>query len=329
MARNLTYRHLNETTNRAMEGELFEGFRVAGVTEELRTRMLWSRRKHFAYHPPVQEIIDELEWAFTQIDSLDEGEVVDLISLAIVAPSGCGKSSIIREFARIHSPVHHPTHEGYPVRHALLKDGDTGLKGLYSALLFPFNHPLSRDEAAPKGVTVDRYENALLGQMEKAGTRMFFPDEFQHVKGKNMKSLVNQLKHTMDIAQVPFVPTGTPDVRAILHADLQLADRFPVMELEMMSISTTRQARAYQTFLKGYEEFMPLPEPSQLGSVDIATAVFNKVRIPERHNGDNQYVGSTNVRRITKFVQRATVTALRQGSENITVEIINGLNAIN
>lgn len=214
------------------------------------------------------------------------------------------------------------TYEGFPIQKCMLKDSITGLKGLYSALLEPYGHPYADPKViTPKNNTISQLEDALIYVLKTSGTKIYFVDEFQHSCGRNQKSILNQLKRTMLVSRVPLVLVGMPEVEKILKEDEQLFDRCPIKEysrLEMLSINDTNKARELQSFLKGYEEFLPVPERSNLASPKLAQKIFERVQFPAGH----KFHGKTNLRRISDFLAEVTVNALRLNIDCIMEEII-------
>jgi hypothetical protein len=297
----LVFSHLNSQTSPLVEKPLLE-------------REKWVREDHFVYYPKAQACLDQLNWVFEQ-GTFNKGDFAsDLEGMTIIGDHGAGKTAIYREFRRRHPPEHSASKEGYPVAYCMLKDSITGLKGLYSAVLSAYGHPYG-DPALLKmeRITIDQLEEVLIYTLKETKTQLLFIDEFQHARGKNQQAILNQLKRTMLVSRVPFVPMGTPNVMSVLNSDPQLADRCPVKDystLELWPFGTD-----FRQFLGGYEQFLPFPEPTGLSSKDLASLIFEKVEFQDGPDG-----GKTNLRRISRFLKKVSVRALRNNHNHILEE---------
>lgn len=311
------FRHLNKKTNDVMELSLDE-------------RVRWARKEHFVLYPKAIKCLNQLEWIFSQGDVESTSDLIfDQEGFTIIGDSGVGKSSIVRQFIRMHPSKHLAEHECYPIGYCMLKDSATNLKGLYSAMLGAYKHPYGDGDAFRlKKITVDTLENVLIHMLRKSGTRIFIIDEFQHADGRNQQSILNQLKRTMLVARVPFIPVGTNEVRQILDVDIQLADRCPIKDYSALANWTFDDD--FRKFLAGYEHFIPLPEPSYLHSSDLARAIFDRVKfIPatdaQKASASSETQEETNLRRISRFLTKVQVAALKSNKTNITLEDIKSV----
>ena len=264
-------------------------------------------------------ILKQLKWIFEQrLYHEDEELPYDLEGLTIIGNSGAGKTYIVKEFMRRHSRIHHPTFEEEPVGYCVLKDSVTGLKGLYSAILSAYGHPYGDSGILKlKKITIDQLEETLLHILKNAKTQLLFIDEFQHARGRNQQAILNQLKRTMLVSHIPFVPIGIPQVSDILQLDSQLADRCPITEYS--SLNHWHLDKDFRSFLAGYERFLPFPEPSNLSSGDRSRKIFEKVIFQRRNNNGR----ITNLRRVVKFLKKAAINALMEAHECILEEVLD------
>lgn len=179
----MSYSHVNQPTNLYVEKSIAE-------------KIAWIRKDHFVFYDKARKCLEELEYLFDQLNYMENTIFPsDLESMSIVGEPGTGKTTIELKFLQTHSPGHHPSFEGYPVAYCMLKDSITGLKGLYSSLLNAYGHPYADQEAIQHyRITVDQFEEELIFTAKKAGTKLMFIDEFQHAKGRNQQSILNQLK---------------------------------------------------------------------------------------------------------------------------------------
>ncbi|MFX1257491.1 MAG: TniB family NTP-binding protein [Promethearchaeota archaeon] len=300
----MRFSHLNESTISFME-------------KPIEAKIQWIVDDHFVYYEKAKRCLEQLDWIYEQsIYIKDDDFPSDLEGLTIIGDSGAGKTSIVKEFIRLHSVEHHASYEAYPVAYAMLKDSITGLKGLYSSLLSAFNHPFADpDSFKYKKVTIDQLEEVLVHTLKNTKTLVFFIDEFQHASGRSQQAILNQLKRTMLVSRVPFIPTGTPDVKKVLQLDLQLADRCPIKNYT--ELTNWEFDNEFRRFLAGYEKFLPFTEPSNLSSRLMAELIWNRVKF--------QIKGTiiTNLRHLVRYLKKVAVRSLRMGNECITEEIIN------
>ncbi len=295
----LQYNHLNSQTSVFVEKPLVE-------------RIKWAREDHFVYYPKAQACLDQLNWVLDQVVINGRDIPSDMEGLTIVGDTGAGKTAIISECLRRFPPEHSTFKEGHPVAYCVLKDSITGLKGLYSALLSAYGHPYANPISLRlERIAIDNLEEVLIHTLKETKTRLLFIDEFQHAKGRYQQAILNQLKRTMLVSQVPFVPVGTPDIKSVLNSDPQLADRCPVKDYSTLDYWPFDNE--FRKFLAGYEQFLPFPEPSDLSSKSLAREIFEKVKFPDEDpNG-----GKTSLRHVTRFLKKVVVRALTSGHNQI------------
>lgn len=320
-----TYKHLNAETNLVMEGinpnQKDPDKRFWENKQKL--KRYWVSRNHFIFYPKAEKCLEELN-LITELSLANKNidYIEDKDSITLKGDTGLGKTAIINECLRIHQSEHYEDREIFHGAHALLKDEITGMRGMYSALLRPFNHPYAHiDLTNRRDISISVLENTLLHLLEKNEVTIFFIDEFQHIKGRNMQKFLNQIKRTMLVSGVPFVPVGMPEVEDILAFDTQLANRCPVKECS--NLKHWKCDKELQQFLRGYETFLPFPEPSRLSRPNITKKIFNKVEFdPTKKGYEHLRANSTNLREITRFLRRVTLESLLKNENCITEEKI-------
>lgn len=208
-------------------------------------------------------------------------------------------------------------------------------------MIAPYHHPLSDPVSTRvKRPTIDQYENTLIYLMNRTRTRLFFIDDFQHLKGLNMEPLLDQFKRMALVARVPLVPAGLPVVKQIFEQDIQLADRFPVQDFSFLHYWPYNEA--FQSFIKGYEAFLPFPEPSKLWSSKLSEMIFNRVKFRPVEKTSLQNIGAeeqdffvspegkqqseskeyTNLRRTVRLIRDLAKEALTNNKRCITADDI-------
>lgn len=303
----MSYNHLDDDTIPILELSMQE-------------KLKWIRKEHFVYYEQAEKCLNKLNWIFEQTLFSDENEFIsDMEGLSIIGGTGTGKTSIKNEFKRMHLPEHNPTHETYPVVSCLLKDSITGLKGLYTALLQPFNHPYAKSQTFKmEKVTIAQLEDVLIYTLRQTGTKLYLIDEFQHALGRNKQAILNQLKRTMLVSQVPFIPIGTTEVETILKLDKQLADRCPVRPYSKLDY--LKYGLEFRKFIGGYEKKLPFSEPSKLSQKDRSLLIFNKIAFDDCKKKVHSNVA--NRRGIAKVLKLASYEALRNKHDCIHEEDI-------
>ncbi len=297
------YPHLNEETKAIVEKNLEE-------------KLNWVRHKHFIPFSKAMKCLGYMEWLYERgkID-IDSEFPSDMDSFTIMGDSGSGKSMIADEFINMHKHQSYSDHEEYPVAYTVLKAGVTGLKGLYSALLTAVRHPMAdSDLISSKKITIDYLEELVIHTYRATKTIILVIDEFQHLLGPNQQAIINQIKRTMLLSRVRFIPMGiTQDTKKVLGFDIQLANRCPVKRFSHLELWSNDVE--FRKFLLEMEHFLPFPEPSDLSKEDVADYIFNSVQFLE-----GPIVGKTNLRNIVQFVNLTAEFALNHYHKKILKE---------
>ncbi|MHA1428206.1 MAG: TniB family NTP-binding protein [Candidatus Helarchaeota archaeon] len=338
------FSHLNDETNNFLN-------RTSEIGSNKKKKQMlrhWILRvPHFVFHSKAQQCINQIQYIFQQtidiphdedFDNVFEGvldtsfqdRLLDMEGMTITGEGGTGKTFTIQEFIRLKKRIVNSQYEHHPVEHVILKDSITGLKGLYSSLLAPFNSPYANPNAVRREkVTIDTMEQALIHTLRVTKTKLLFIDDFQHALGKNRQPIINQLKRTMIVSQVPFILVGTPEVWHILGQDPQLADRCPIKDYSRYGWTFNNDE--YRDFLRGYEEYFPFPEQSELFEEGISTLIFEKVQYgnlthPEDLKIENpsrpRPPNATSLRRLVGYLKKLASIALMKNQNKVTRELI-------
>lgn len=335
----ICFEHLNEETNTIIN----RINTIHSVGKRKRMQLYWlTKVPHFVYHHNAVKCIDQCKYIIDQTEDLPHDadfesvfngiyentseELRDLEGMTITGESGTGKTSIILEFIRLQKRRSNPNFEHHPVTHIFLKDAITGLMGLYSALLAPYNSLYANPKVRKRErISVDILEQSLIYTLKTTGTRLIFIDEFQHALGRNRQAVLNQLKRTMVVSQVPFIIVGTPDIEYILNSDPQLADRCPVKEYSRLKYSFYDDD--FKEFVGCYEEFLPFPEQSGLNDDSIAEKIFEKIKFGNPKHPDDtkddkptkpRPPNATSLRRLVNYINKVATVAIRKNHNKIT-----------
>ncbi len=267
----LKYKHLNQETNAIME-------------KDSNSLQFWMRIPHFVFFDKTNNILEKTNWITQQtaiMQSLDDDELYDIESMSIVGETGAGKTTFCRFFKELYPKKNTGKKEIIPVVHIKLKSSIAGLTGFYSALLEPYGNPYANPEILRnQHVKIAHLHETLKVLIQKAETKLIFIDEFQHIfeMRKNgavvNQAIINHLKLLMEEARVAIIPVGVLSTEAFLSIDSQLAGRCPIKEYSRLDYwefpcdtQKNREARTrFRNLLKGFEAFLPFPEPSFLYS---------------------------------------------------------------
>ena len=81
-----------------------------------------------------------------------------------------------------------------------------------------------------------------------------------------------------------------------------------------------QEARArFRNLLKGFEAYLPFPEPSRLSSPEISELIFQRVKFSKIEEGE---LGRTNIRKIAWFLRIVGDLALKNGHTQVHIEDI-------
>ena len=158
---------------------------------------------------------------------------VRMPSLLIYGVSGAGKSMLLENFRRDHSPSR-PTRSGHraivttqmppvPVIHSLYSEIVRALSG----------HP------RPTARFYELEDNAL-SLLRQASPRMLIIDEFQHLLSCNpreQRAALNMVKYLSNDRRMTVVAAGTHEALHVMRFDSQIASRFEQMELPIWAES--------------------------------------------------------------------------------------------
>jgi hypothetical protein len=223
-------------------------------------------------------------------------------NLLIVGRSGNGKSSILERFAHRH-PVQ-ITSTGSPIAPVLhLSMPETPDESeFWSEILWSMgiSHG-DRDSAASK----KRQAKSILGY---AGIRVLVIDEFNNLTtaGKRAADLLAAIKGLSNDLKICVIAAGTQAAINALNLEPQMKSRFEPAALDRWKLDTE-----YLRFLASYERLLPLAEPSNLASRELA---------PKLHSKAGETLGST-----VKLLKEAASFAISSGREKIDSEVLRGM----
>ncbi len=189
-------------------------------------------------------------------------------NLLLVARSGNGKTSIVQHFTNQHivklESLEKGQHPVVPVLRIEMPESPDESE-FWSLILsaFRISHR-ERNSAVEK-----KHEAKSLLQYAK--TRVLIIDEFNNLanSGKMTIHLLGAIKGLGNDLQMSIIAAGTQAAINALHADPQMTSRFDACPLPRWTLNAE-----YLRFLASYERLLPLAEPSQLASRNLAPKIY-------------------------------------------------------
>jgi hypothetical protein len=220
-------------------------------------------------------------------------------NLLIVGRSGNGKSSILERFARRH-PVQ-ITSTGSPIApvlHIAMPETPDESE-FWSEILWSMgiSHG-DRDSAAAK----KRQAKSIL---QYAGIRVLVIDEFNNLTtaGKRAADLLAAIKGLSNDLKISVIAAGTQAAINALNLEPQMKSRFEPAALDRWKLNTE-----YLRFLASYERLLPLAEPSNMASRELAPRLYAMA---------GETLGST-----VKLLKEAASFAIESGKEKIDDDVL-------
>lgn len=257
--------------------------------------------KIYILYPRLSKILESMAFCYEQSKYFPEPEC-----LFIEGRSGVGKTTMYKYYMQQFPKEE--TNEGrvVPILFARIQVPAT-VSDLVTELLTNLGDP-----AAEIG-TVGSRARRLRKLIERCRVRLIILDEFQHFidrdSQKILKTISDWLKNLIEDTKVPVILIGMPGSDAVLDANDQLNRRFSAREiLDPFKWKTVEQKNEFRSFLKMLDEKLPLTEEAYLAEETLAFRFFCASR------------GVVGI--VIKIIRRASIIALQEGKENISLEIL-------
>lgn len=226
-------------------------------------------------------------------------------NLLIVGQSGKGKSSILERFSHRH-PVQ-VAEAGTPVAPVLhISMPETPDESeFWSIILWALG--MTHAERAPAPIKKREAKSAMI----YAGIRVLVIDEFNNLTyaGRRAADLLALIKGLSNDLKISIVAAGTQAAINALNSEPQMKSRFEPAALDRWRLNVD-----YLRFLASYERFLPLAEPSNLASRELATDIYGMA---------GETIGGT-----VKLLKAAAKTAIELGRERIDTEVLKKTNFV-
>ena len=226
--------------------------------------------------------------------------------LLIIGETGRGKTTIAKYYEKNFPRT--VNHDGtiIPVLRSSVSAPAT-IKGMASRLLMDLGDPL------PERGSIPSLTMRLCRLIKQCRVELIILDEFQHLvdedRKKVLQSSADWLKHILNETGVPIILMGMPWSVNILRANNQLQRRFSsINELKDFGWSTAKEQQDFTNFLIVLETALPLPNPSNLFSGQMALRLFCATR--------------GIISNVMKLISKAAEKAFAKGFESITIDLL-------
>jgi hypothetical protein len=220
-------------------------------------------------------------------------------NVLVVGRSGNGKSSILERFTGRH-PIQE-TETGSPIAPILLIEmpETPDESELWSTILWGLG--ISHREKDPASLKQRQVKSA----MHYAQVRILAIDEFNNLvnAGRAAGSLLAAIKGLSNELKISIVAAGTQASINAINSDPQMSSRFEPAVLDRWKLDSE-----YLRFLASYERLLPLAEPSNLATRELA---------PKLYGMTGETIGAT-----VKLLKVASVTAIESGKERIDAKVL-------
>ena len=227
--------------------------------------------------PDVREVLNKskeerIQYIFTQrfIKYTKVIEILDYMELLISIPkqtrpecmllygeSGTGKTSIIRQFQKMHPPTEDPLSDEDTVPVLVVETPfEPKVSMLYDRILYEIGVPYK----ATENVVVK--ENRIELYVNKLGIKMLILDEFHNIlngSASGQRKVLSAIKSLTNTLKIPIVLAGTRDALTAIESEDEMKRRFFPKYLPKW-----KKDKDFVLFLKSVEKTLPLKYPSYL-----------------------------------------------------------------
>jgi len=259
-------------------------------------RIAYCKTDRWIGYTRAQQIMDKLDQLLVYPKSLR------MPSILLVGRGNNGKSSIVSRFAS-RNPVQMSA-TGSPIAPVVkISMPETPSESdFWSEILWAMgiSHG-DRDSVASK-------KKEAKSILIYAGIRILVIDEFNNLTtaGKAAGDLLTAIKMLSNDLKISIVAAGTQAAINALNLEPQMKSRFEPAALDRWKLDVE-----YLRFLASYEKLLPLAEPSNLASRDIAPLIYAM---------SGETIGST-----VKLLKEASSFAISSGRERIDEKVLKAM----
>lgn len=238
-----------EEVEKHLNSLLPETREVLDKPKEERIKYVFSQR--FIKYPRAVDILNYMETLISVPKQIRPE------CMLLFGESGTGKTSIIRQFQKMHPPTEDPLLDEDTIPVLVVETPfEPKVSMLYDRILYEIGVPYKTTE----NVVVK--ENRIEFYVNKLGIRMLILDEFHNIlngSATQQRKVLSAIKSLTNILNVPIVLAGTRDALIAVESEDEMKRRFLPKYLPKWE-----KDRDFAIFLKSLERTLPLKRPSYL-----------------------------------------------------------------
>ncbi|MDD5249053.1 MAG: TniB family NTP-binding protein [Rhodocyclaceae bacterium] len=248
---------------------------------------------------------DRAKAILAHMDELfDHPPIERMPNMLIVGQSNNGKTQILKHFLAKHPPNPNPDGDAAIIPAVFVRaPGTPDIGELCVRILDEVKSPYKETSSPAERI---RTVKKVLGRI---GTRMLLIDDIQHmltggaVKQREFRNGIKDLGNELHIS---IVAAGIEDAYVVFATDPQLSNRFHPEPLPLWRMDT-----GMGRLLSSIERKLPLRQPSDLKSAELLQKIA--------------FMSEGTIGEIYDVVKMAAIRAIRDGTERITLELLDGL----
>lgn len=265
------------------------------AARENKVRLAYLKADRYIPHEAAEVVMEKLG------EVLSTPNTVRPPCCMVVAEPDMGKSTLFREFERLHPPVDNVDGDAAIVPVMRMQFPESGSDGVYAEIIRKLNSETTSNPS--KG----RLRSQALSLLNGIGNRMLIIDEVANVltvDATKQTVAMNAIKFITNETERPIVFGVTPEAFNVVRKENHIRSRF-----EPIFIPRFVEGTAYRELLYGFELVLPLRKPSNLISDDtLANEILTRS------------LGITG--KISKLLNAAAKEAINSGVEQITIDIL-------
>ncbi len=254
-------------------------------------------------YPQAESGILELE------KLLQHPQIGRVPGMSLIAHTHNGKTTLIEEFMRRNRLPEAEKWEGLYRPIVFVNAPNTAdTQKLYRKILVALGAKFNESEREAK------LQSLVMHHLDATETVMLIIDEFHNALATSEKKLsayLNAIKDFCVELHIPVVVAGNEKVPNALSAVEELENR-----LEPFVLPNWTDHASFQKVLKGIEERLPFPKPSNLSNKEIAQHIFLRTGGLE---------GGALLGEVIRLIKKACLIALEKDKSRLDLEIIKNV----
>lgn len=224
-------------------------------------RILHIRRDRWVGYDRANQIITKLE------DLLVHPKIERMPNMLIIGDSNNGKSRLINHFFNKHLASDNPLGRSIKVPVLLVEAPSSGsVEHLYKRILDSLISPYKTS------IKLADLEEQVIKVLKEINLGIIIIDEVHNLLSgapREQRHFLTALKTLGNIVKVPIIGVGTKNAFTAFQTDPQIANRYVTERLTKWKLDTQ-----FLRFLASLEKIIPLKDPSNLTSPQLATKIY-------------------------------------------------------